>query len=184
MQMTMVVAHTATKIHLINRASCCGKQTIIKQTIIRNEKLGAFIYRLLPHTIYASGYLPCSKHWRSVMQVVVYGVEHKVESTFVSRLLKLLSTVLLISGKQFYVSIAYIPHIVEYCLVVVYLLERQRSTVTLGIETIGHCKIARLLISFALNNAWRKMIIIERKMSVPAIMIPSKHLHERLFAIG
>ena len=107
-------------------------------------------------------------------------MEHEVEPAFIALLLIFLSAVLLVSSKQLYVAFTHIPHIVKNSLIVMDLLERQRTTITLKIEAVRNLKSARLFITFSLNYSWCKMIIVERKMSVSDTMIPAKHLHERL----
>ena len=100
-----------------------------------NQKFRTFINRLLPHAVDARRELPSIHFRREIMQVVIYGMEHEIESAFlrILFLLKLLTAVLLITQEELQIAVAQEPGIIKYSLVMMNLLIRHRLAVTLGI---------------------------------------------------
>ena len=67
-----------------------------------NQKFRTLINRLLPHAVDARRELPSIHFRREIMQVVIHGMEHEIESAFlrILFLLKLLTAVLLITQEE------------------------------------------------------------------------------------
>ena len=149
-----------------------------------NQKFRTFINRLLPHAVDARRELPSIHFRRKIMQVVIHGMEHEVESAFlrILFLLKLLTAVLLITQEELQIAVAQEPGIVEHRLVMVNLLIRHRFAVTLGIVAIRNFQLARFLISFSLYDARSEMIIIECEMRMSLAIIPAEELRKGLFS--
>ena len=118
------------------------------------------------------------------MQVVIHGMEHEVESTFfrILFLLKLLTSVLLITQKEFQVAVAQKPGIIQHSLVMMNLLIRHRFAIALHIVAVGHFQLSRFLISFSLHDARSEMIIIECEVRMPHSVVPAEKLRESLLS--
>ena len=173
--MAMIVSDAAAQVQFAYLLAHRGKHTKIEEMIGWNQKFRTFINRLLPHAVDARRELPSIHFRREIMQVVIHGMEHEIESAFlrILFLLKLLTAVLLITQEELQIAVAQEPGIIKYSLVMMNLLIRHRLAVTLGIVVIGNFQFARFLISFSLYDAWSEMIIIECEMRMPLAVVPA-----------
>ena len=182
--MAMIVSDAAAQVQFAYLLAHRGKYTIIEEMIGWNQKFRTFIYRLLPHAVDARRELPSIHFRREIMQVVIHGMEHEIESAFlrILFLLKLLTAVLLITQEELQIAVAQEPGIIKYSLVMMNLLIRHRLAVTLGIVAFRNFQFARFLISFSLYDARSEMIIIECEMRMSLAVVPAEKLRECLLS--
>ena len=173
--MAMIVSDAAAQVQFAYLLAHRGKYTIIEEMIVWNQKFRTFINRLLPHAVDARRELPSIHFRREIMQVVIHGMEHEIESAFlrILFLLKLLTAVLLITQEELQIAVAQEPGIIKYSLVMMNLLIRHRLAVTLGIVAFRNFQFARFLISFSFYDARSEMIIIECEMRMPLAVVPA-----------
>ena len=123
MHAAVVVAHAAIQCPAIQTFAGSGIDAEVEQPVFGNQRLLAFVQRLLIHAADACRQFPTVPFLCQVAHVIGQRVQLKESLVFVHALLVFLAAVLLIAHNGFQVSRRQVHAVVPHQLIVFYLLE-------------------------------------------------------------
>src|SRR5574344_2337880 len=157
--MPMVQTQPAAEGEVARLITGSAEHADVKQLITGDEIFIALIDVALIHAVYACHEFPSVMFGIEVFDVIVEGMQLHVQTRHVGTLLKFLPPVLLIAHQRTEGPLADIEGIVQYRLVMMYLLEGQALGITVTVT------------AFTLGNAGREVIIVQYQMTVPPTLV-------------